>query len=106
LDYAKVWAKLLFQLDERSNFDPLITALKELMIPAIPAIPHEPLDDYEDDEESADRYFDSYQVAEGEVPLNTVPYILEGVNRIQIVGWYYEAKGSLAKVGNYNGHYL
>ena len=87
--------KHLFQLDERNNFGTLITLLNGLMTPAIPAIPTEPLDDYEDNEETADRYFDSYQVSEGEVPLNSVPYILEGANRIQIVGWYYEAKGSI-----------
>ena len=87
--------KHLFQLDERNNFGTLITLLNGLMTPTIPAIPTEPLDDYEDDEETADRYFDSYQVSEGDVPLNPVPYILEGVNRIQIVGWYYEAKGSI-----------
>ena len=87
--------KLLFQLEERNNFGTLITLLNGLMTPTIPAIPTEPLDDYEDEEETADRYFDSYQVQEGEVPLNSVPYILEGVNRIQIVGWYYEAKGSI-----------
>ena len=87
--------KLLFQLEERNNFDTLITLLNGLMTPTIPAIPTEPLDDYEDEEETADRYFDSYQVPEGEVQLNPVPYILEGANRIQIVGWYYEAKGSI-----------
>ena len=101
--------KLLFQLEERTNFDTLITTLKGLMIPTIPTIPAnptEPLDDDEEDEDSAYRYYESYQVPEGDVPLNPVPYILEGVNRIQIVGWYYEAKGSISKIGNYNGHYL
>ena len=76
------------------------------MIPAIPANPTEPLDDEEDDEDSADRYYESYQVPESEIPLNHVPHILEGANRIQIVGWYYEARGSISKVGDYNGHYL
>jgi len=98
--------KHLFQLDERNNFRTLITLLNGLMTPTIPAIPTEPLDDDEDDEEAADRYYKSYQVAEGDVPLNPDPNILEGDNRIQIVGWYYEARGSIAKIGNYNGHYL
>ena len=98
--------KHLFQLEERNNFGTLITLLNGLMTPTIPAIPTEPLDDDEDDKESADRYYDSYLVPEGEVPLNSVPYILEGATRIQIVGWYYEARGSISKVGDYNGHYL
>ena len=98
--------KHLFQLEERNNFGTLITLLNGLMTPTIPAIPTEPLDDDEDDEETAERYYESYQVPEGDVPLNPVPYILEGVNRIQILGWYYEAKGSISKIGNYNGHYL
>ena len=98
--------KHLFQLDERNNFGTLITLLNGLMTPTTSAIPAEPLDDDEDDEESAERYYESYQVPEGDVLLNPVPYILEGKNRIQILGWYYEARGSIAKVGNYNGHYL
>ena len=59
----------------------------------------------EKDLATAQRYFESFQVPEMDEPINPNKTVLEGENRIKILGQYFEGKPG-QNAGDYNGHYL
>ena len=59
----------------------------------------------EKDLATAQRYFESFQVPEMDEPINPNATVLEGVNRIKIIGQFFEGRPG-QNPGDYNGHYL